>query len=127
MDKLGVLRGAVARFNGKGRRLGYPTANIRIDTVLNDGIYFGFADLTEYHKYLALIFIGTPTTVGNSGRRVEAHLLDIADKDYYGQQLSLTILKFHRPSKTFANIEELKAAMKDDEAAARKWFKKHGN
>ena len=110
-------------FNRQGRSLGYPTANIKSDTNLKNGIYFGFADLDTYHKHPAIIFIGIPTTVGDSGRRVEAYLLDAAYRDYYGLDISLDIRKFHRPNKTFGSIEELKIAMKDDEKNARKWFK----
>ena len=117
------MQGRVIFFSGRGRGFGYPTANIKSRTGLNDGVYFGFADLDGYHKHPALIFVGTPTTVGDKDRRVEAHLLDIEDKDYYGLDISLDIKKFHRPNKTFGSIEELKIAMKDDEIAARKWFK----
>lgn len=110
-------------FSGQGRGLGYPTANIKTNTSLADGIYFGFADLETYKNHPAIIFIGIPTTVGDSSRRVEAYLLNVADKDYYGLDISLDIKKFHRPSKTFGSIEELKAAMNNDEMAAHKWFK----
>ncbi|MBI2592196.1 riboflavin kinase [Candidatus Saccharibacteria bacterium] len=122
MKKSEALRGKVTFFSGRGRSLGYPTANFKSSTKLKDGVYFGFADLNSHHKHPSLIFIGTPTTVGDKDRRVEAYLLDIADKDYYGLDISLDIKKLHRLSKTFIGIEELKAAMKNDEQAARRWF-----
>ena len=123
MKKFEALRGRAVPLDGRGRSLGYPTANIKSKTNHTNGIYFGFADLDGYHKHPALIFVGTPTTVGDKDRRVEAHLLDIEDKDYYGLDISLDIKKFNRQNKTFGSIEELKIAMKDDEIAARKWFK----
>lgn len=116
------LRGEVAHYAGNGRKFGYPTANIASETKLPDGVYFGFADLAEYTHHPALIFIGTPTTVGDTERRVEAHLLDIADIDYYGQQLGLSIGVFHRGNKTFDSTDELLEAMKNDEMAGRAWF-----
>jgi riboflavin kinase/FMN adenylyltransferase len=116
------LQGTVTRFKGDGRRLGYPTANLTIGTDLEDGVYFGFADLTRWRQQPALIFIGTPTTMGDAGRRIEAHLLDIPDTDYYDQQLSLDIRHYHRTNQTFAGLPELLAAMKADEAAARQWL-----
>lgn len=118
------LQGIVVRFAGNGRKLRYPTANITTDTSLKDGVYFGTANLDSYINQPALIFIGTPTTVGDSGRRVEAHLLDVADKDYYDQDLALDILHFHRSNQTFESVDELLEAMKGDEATARQWFKK---
>lgn len=117
------LRGIVTKFKGNGRKLGYPTANIKSPTSLKDGVYFGFATLDIYHFHPALIFIGTPTTVGDADRRVEAHLLDILDKDYYDLPLELSVHYFHRPNHTFNSIDQLLVAMKSDEVTARNWFK----
>lgn len=109
-------------FSGRGRSLGYPTANIKSSTNLADGIYFGFADLETYQNHPAIIFIGKPTTLGDNVRRVEAHLLDIPDRDYYKQDICLKVNKFHRPNQKFADEDELIATMKKDEKAARNWF-----
>lgn len=118
------LEGKVTRFKGNGRKLGYPTANLKIDPDLEDGVYFGLADLAEWSNRPSLIFIGTPTTVGDRTRRVEAHLLDIPDENYYGQPLKLEVAVYHRPNRHFENIDELVLAMKTDEATARQWFSK---
>lgn len=124
---LAVISGTVVRFAGHGRQLGYPTANIHTDTSLKDGVYFGRAHLGEFLDHPALIFIGTPTTVGDTGRRVEAHLLDIPDRDYYGLELRLKVLYFHRPSQTFDSIDELLVAMKSDEKTSISWFQENSN
>jgi riboflavin kinase/FMN adenylyltransferase len=117
-----TLSGIVTRFKGNGRRLGYPTANLTTKTDLADGVYFGFADLADWSHWPALIFIGTPTTVGDTERRVEAHLLDIPDTDYYDYSLSVSVRYYHRANETFAGIEQLSEAMHADEATARQWF-----
>ena len=117
-----ILQGTVARFKGNGRRLGYPTANIQTDTDSKDGVYFGYADLDRFKHHPALIFIGVPTTMGDTERRVEVHLLDIPDEDHYGQALSAVPKQYHRPNQTFDSVEELLKVMKDDETAAREWF-----
>lgn len=116
------LSGVVTHFQGNGRRLGYPTANIKVPTDLEDGVYFGFADLDSFENHPALIFIGVPVTMGDRDRRVEAYLLDIPDKDYYDLELCLTVQHFHRPNQTFDSMEELMEVMHDDEAIARRWF-----
>lgn len=118
-----TLRGTTARYKGNGRKLGYPTANMTIESGLEDGVYFGYANLGEYSNQPALIFIGIPTTVGDKDRRLEAHLLDIEDKDYYQQTLDVTIQEFHRSNTTFESLDELVKVMQADEAAARAWFK----
>ena len=117
-----VLEGIISRFSGDGRKLGYPTANLAIQTDLKDGVYFGFADLMEWQHHPAMIFIGTPTTMGSTIRRVEACLLDIPDQDYYDETLKLEIHQFHRGNKKFDNLDQLKKAMKTDENTARHWF-----
>lgn len=122
---LAIVTGKVVKFKGNGRKLGYPTANLETNTKLPDGVYFGFADMINHLNHPTLIFIGTPTTVGDKKRRVEAHLLDIDDQDYYGQELKLYICKFHRSNKTFESVDQLLEAMKLDEAEARRWFTKN--
>lgn len=125
MKSIAHLSGQTLPYKGNGRKLGYPTANINIPTALADGVYFGFASLDIYKQNPALVFIGTPTTVGDDDRRIEAYLLDIPDRDYYDAHLRLNIEHFHRANKTFESIDELKKAMKADEDAGREWFKKH--
>ncbi|HUY85032.1 MAG TPA: riboflavin kinase [Candidatus Dormibacteraeota bacterium] len=116
------LSGPVTRFKGDGRQLGYPTANLTTATDLDDGVYFGFADLAEWSDRPALVFIGTPATMGDTVRRVEVYLLDIPDKDYYDLPLKVSIERFHRANQKFASADELIEAMRADEATARRWF-----
>jgi FAD synthase len=119
------LSGVTLPFEGNGRTFGYPTANIHANTDLVDGVYFGYASLGEYSHHPALIFIGTPTTVGAKKYRIEAHLLDITDKDFYGETLRLDVRHFHRPNELFDSVEELLTVMRTDDSAARKWFKEN--
>lgn len=119
------IKGIATHYRGNGRKLGYPTANIPINTVLPDGVYFGYADLGRFVRRPSIIFIGTPTTVGDTVRRLEAHLLDIPDQNYYGLRLSVEVWHLHRSTRTFDSVEDLLRVMKTDEAAARRWFAQH--
>jgi riboflavin kinase / FMN adenylyltransferase len=119
------INGTIVRYAGNGRKLGYPTANLDAGTDLDDGVYFGWATLGKKTRQPALIFIGVPTTIGDTQRRVEAHILDLPDKDYYGQKLELDVAYFHRPNQKFDSIDDLLVAMKADEVAARSWFEQH--
>lgn len=120
--KATTISGVVTRFQGNGRKLGYPTANLTTATELADGVYFGWADLAKFQRQPALIFVGVPSTLGDTERRVEVHLLDIPDQDYYGQKLSATLEQYHRVNQTFDSVEELLVTMRDDERQARLWF-----
>ena len=119
------LHGLVEQYKGNGRRLGYPTANIKAETELRDGVYFGFANLSKYTEKPALVFIGIPTTMGDVDARVEVHVLDIPDVDYYGDALEIQIEKFHRPNQKFNDVPTLIAEIHKDETEARKWFESH--
>lgn len=119
-----TLSGQVTKFRGNGRQLGYPTANITTATNLAEGVYFGYADLATFTNRPALVFIGVPTTMGDTKHRVEVHVLDIPDVDYYGKKVSVRIDYFHRSNHQFNDVKELLAAMQDDEAKGRSWFKK---
>lgn len=123
MSRLAKLEGTVQRFKGNGRKLGYPTANLSTDTDLTDGVYFGFANLAKYKNHPALIFVGTPLTLSDKVRRVEAHLLDIDDIDYYGLKMQLEVKHFWRFNQKFRSRKALVNAMKADEVTAREWFK----
>lgn len=116
------LQGIASPFNGNGRDLGYPTANLKTETDLADGVYFGFAELAKFKNQPALIFVGVPTTLGDRERRVEAHLLDIPDQDYYGKKLRVSIAHYHRANQRFSSLDALKKAMRADEVSGREWF-----
>jgi riboflavin kinase/FMN adenylyltransferase len=117
-----VLKGTTRHYQGNGRKLGYPTANINVNTELQDGVYFGFSDLQNYQDHPTIVFIGTPVTMGDTERRVEAHLLDIEDREYYDLPITISVETFHRGNQHFASVEALQVAMKQDEAVARQWF-----
>lgn len=117
-----TFSGTVTRFQGNGRKLGYPTANFHITTDLSDGVYFGFTELKNYRNHPSLIFLGVPTTMGDTERRLETYLLDIPDEDYYDLPISVVLQDYHRPNQTFDSVDNLLVAMKADEAATRQWL-----
>ncbi len=117
-----IIDGTVTRFKGNGRKLGYPTANLITKTGLKDGVYFGYADLAGFANHPAIIFVGVPTTMGDTDRRVEAYLLDIPDQDYYDLPIRLDVRHYHRANQTFANVDALLGAIRADDAAGRQWF-----
>lgn len=120
-----TLSGITKRFQGNGRQLGYPTANITTQTDLADGVYFGHASLDSYIDKPSLIFVGVPLTMGQKEHRIEVHLLDIPDRDYYDHQVIAQILHFHRSNQKFSGLDELTDVIKNDDRVARQWFVKN--
>ena len=105
------VEGIVVRGDGRGRELGFPTANLAVPEGLlvpPDGVYAGAALARR-----AAVSIGTNPHFGGIERRVEAHLLDF-DDDLYGQRLVVEIWSAIREQRRFDALEELVAAIGDD-------------
>lgn len=120
-----ILEGTTAKFAGNGRLFGYPTANFLVNQKTNEGIYFGFSDLANYKHHPSLVFVGVPRTVGDQQYRIETHLLDALDIDYYELPIRVQLQHFHRSNEVFSSNEQLLTAMKNDEAIGRLWFAKN--
>jgi len=105
------IEGVVVRGDGRGRELGFPTANLDVPEELlvpPDGVYAGWAG-----DHRAAVSIGTNPHFDGVERRVEAHLLDF-DADLYGQRLVVEIWSRIREQRRFESLEELVAAIGDD-------------
>ncbi len=113
------LRGVVQMGAGRGRALGFPTANLRPPEKLlpKDGVYSGAAR-HDGRDYAALISIGMNPQFEGKERSVEAWMRDFRGT-IYGHDLALRDLRFVRAQKTFESVEELVAQMhRDVEAVA---------
>jgi riboflavin kinase/FMN adenylyltransferase len=106
------IRGEVVRGDGRGRELGFPTANLIPDEALvhpGHGIYACRADGRK-----AAVNVGVrPTFETGRGELVEAYLLD-SDVDLYGQRLKLEFFTRLRGERRFPSVEELVAQMRRD-------------
>jgi riboflavin kinase / FMN adenylyltransferase len=112
-----LLDGEVVRGDGRGRELGFPTANIVPDDRLvcpGHGVYAAWA-----HGYPAAVNVGVrPTFDTGRGLLVEAHLLDF-DDDLYGQTLRIAFVERLRGERRFDSVEALVAQMHRDVDQAR--------
>lgn len=112
------MRGTVVPGDQRGRRLGFPTANLVPGAGLicpGHGVYACLADGDRP----AAVNVGVrPTFETGRGELVEAYLLDF-DGDLYGQELSLRFLRRLRGERRFASAEALVSAMQEDAAQAR--------
>ena len=110
------VEGIVVRGDGRGRELGFPTANLDVPEGLlvpPDGVYAGW---TLGRR--AAVSIGTNPHFDGVERRVEAHLLDF-DGDLYGDRLIVELWSPIREQRRFDSLEELIAAIDDDVERAR--------
>jgi riboflavin kinase/FMN adenylyltransferase len=105
------LDGVVVAGDARGGTLGFPTANLRLESRLvvpAFGIYAGAAEGTR-----AAISIGTNPHYGGKERRIEAYLLDF-DGDLYGRRLVLELWRRLRDERAFGSEEELVAQIARD-------------
>jgi riboflavin kinase/FMN adenylyltransferase len=105
------VEGTVVRGDGRGRELGFPTANLEVPEGLlvpPDGVYAGWT-----RDRRAAVSIGTNPHFDGVERRVEAHLLDF-DGDLYGERLVVELWAPIREQRRFDSLEELVAAIGDD-------------
>ncbi|HSW37116.1 MAG TPA: riboflavin kinase [Candidatus Saccharimonadales bacterium] len=124
MASLRTFSGIIKKYQGNGRQLGYPTANIELKAKAPNGIYLAYAVLDENSQKLpALVFIGAPVTLGDQLQRIETHILDYPDEDLYDRQIMISLIRKLRDNQKFDTIEALKDQMKQDEIAARAYFK----
>ena len=115
-----ALTGQVGHGAGRGRQLGFPTANLEINSrqaLPADGIYATRAYVAG-HTYPSVTNIGTRPTFGEGQRTVEVYLLDF-EGALYTQELRLELIEHLRAEKRFSNPEELKAQISRDVEQAR--------
>jgi riboflavin kinase/FMN adenylyltransferase len=122
------LVGPVIHGEKRGRTIGYPTANIGLDslaTIPSDGVYAGWLSV-EGHRWPSAISIGTnPTFDGVRGRQVEAYALDRDDLDLYDKEATVEFGWRLRDTIKFAGLNELLVQMKIDCDEARKLTHSH--
>ena len=114
------LTGTVRRGAGRGRTLGFPTANLKPDRplVLAAGVYAARAHW-EDRQAEAVVNIGYRPTFEESQYWVEAYLFDFAG-DLYDRALTLDFLCRIRAEMKFPGVEALTAQVRADMAEARR-------
>jgi riboflavin kinase/FMN adenylyltransferase len=102
----------------RGRDLGYPTANIRLDNILRaqHGIYAVGRGGAE--RFDGVASYGRRPTFDNGAPLLEVFLFDFKG-DLYGSVLDVAFIGFIRDELKFDGIEALIRQMNDDSAKAR--------
>lgn len=113
--------GKVVKGDGRGRQLGFPTANLDIGypwkVMVALGVYGGRAAVAG-REYAAIANIGRHPTFGGDAVKIEVHLLDFAG-NLYDEELRFELEFAVRPEMRFASMEALKAQIGEDIAAVR--------
>ena len=132
-DMLGrpyCLTGRVVRGEGRGREMGFPTANIAVEhprkVIPADGVYAvrvyrlsGHADGSPKNRSLpGMMNIGIRPTFGGGQRMIEVHLLD-TEEDMYGELLRVEFVSRTRDERRFASQKDLIRQLFQDRVRSR--------
>lgn len=116
------FEGEVMHGDKLGRELGYPTANLKINSeekiIPGDGIYAIYASLKnndgEYGEMMkGMMSIGFRPTVDGTKRVIEVNLFDF-NKDIYGQNVRVYVKQFLRAEEKFDSLQALIDKIGDD-------------
>jgi len=109
------LEGIVIRGDGRGRALGFPTANVHTDryaAIPADGVYAGRVVLGD-RRLPAAISVGTKPTFEGRERAVEPYILDF-DEDIYGDEIGVEFTARLRGQERYERIDDLIAEIGRD-------------
>ena len=115
------LQGVVVIGDRCGTELGFPTANLDIDSQIvlpGDGIYATWAFIDGV-RYPSATSIGVRPTFGLSERLLEVHVMDF-DQDIYGKPMCVEFVGKLRDQEAFQNVKELVDQINQDVADSRR-------
>ena len=123
------LDGRVVRGDGRGRELGFPTANLETDNELlpADGVYATIASIGDV-LHASVSSVGVRPAIGDGRVTIETHLLrdDPVPLDLYEQRLRLAFVQWIRDQRAFDSMDELSEQIARDAAHARRLFEQIG-
>lgn len=118
--------GTVIKGDSIGRTIGFPTANLEIDSELKlipaNGVYAVQVVINSDQIVYGMMNIGSRPTVANSKEmRIEVNIFDFSS-DIYGNSISVRLLSRVRDEIHFESLEMLKDQLKKDEKTVRNSF-----
>ena len=125
LGRVPSICGVVAHGDARGRTIGFPTANVPLGRHLEParGVYAVRVRLAGGAPGDAglpgVANLGVRPTVGGTESRLEAHLFDWSG-DLYGQAVTVELHAFLRAERRFGGLDELRAQIAADAAAARR-------
>lgn len=121
------ISGRVVHGDGIGKKIGYPTANIRIKPVRPplSGIYVVNAHVEGLGVLQGVASLGVRPTVRRDAQPVlEAHLFEFSQQ-IYGRHLRVEFLQKLRDEEKYPDVAALARQIAADVEQARKWFEQH--
>jgi riboflavin kinase / FMN adenylyltransferase len=115
-----TLTGRVVAGDKIGRLIGYPTANIDIDTKYKLVPMHGIYAVTIQHEneiYTGMLYIGFRPTINGTKLNIEVNIFDF-NQDIYGETLIIRFHKLIRHDAKFSDLEAMKLQLAEDKKNA---------
>ncbi|EMM73407.1 bifunctional riboflavin kinase/FAD synthetase [Leptospira weilii] len=124
LNRFYSVSGIVVGGHKRGRKIGFPTANVQpnADILLPSvGVYAGFTTVAEI-EHPSMINIGHNPTFGENALTLESNIFNF-QKDIYDETIKITFTEKIRNEIKFSSVENLIAQLKQDEISARNILK----
>lgn len=112
------LTGTIVHGQAIGKTIGFPTANIQVNSDLKlipgNGVYAVAVSLKD-SDYIGMLNIGNrPTVNDSSDRTIEVHILDFSG-EIYAEEITVKFIDKLRDETQFKDLQELQNQLKEDE------------
>lgn len=116
------LTGTVVKGFGNGKKIGFPTANIKLDdyslAIPRNGVYAAIVEFSDRKRYRAMLDIGNRPTFDNGKNiTVEVNIFDFS-ADIYGKRLTIYFVERMRDEYKMPSIDALKHRLREDKKNA---------
>jgi riboflavin kinase/FMN adenylyltransferase len=116
------IRGIVVRGDGRGRGLGFPTANLRVserDKLVPPAGIYAVRGVLKSGAYTGALHLGPRPTFKGSPPTIELHLLDF-ERDIYGEEVRVDFVEHLRNIEPFSTVEALVQQIRSDVTEAKR-------
>lgn len=120
MNALYKIKGTVIEGSKRGRKMGYPTLNMHADSSIPEGIYVSQTVIDDI-TFNSITFVGRAITFGETVFKAETYILNF-DRDAYGKNVDVFILKLLRYNKKFDSEKDLVEQMEEDKRLTEEFF-----
>ena len=109
------LSGKVVKGHSRGKELGFPTANLKIDEdkiIPKNGVFLVKSKIDHQDIY-GMMNIGYNPTFNNKSKKIETHFFKL-NKNLYGKIIKIELLEYIREEKRFETVDDLIQRLKLD-------------
>lgn len=116
------ISGTVVKGDGLGRKIGFSTANVSINSphklIPGDGSYAVRIQIGEENQqFSGMMNIGVRPTVDGRNRQLEVNIFDF-EQDIYGFEITISFVKLIRREEKFSTVDDLKTQLHKDKTLA---------